>query len=70
MILKSVSARFDGERVLFDEQITIRPQTRLLVTILEDVDADRDEFLAMAAASLADSYDDDEVEYSEADIRK
>jgi hypothetical protein len=67
-MMKSVSARFDGQRVLFDEEVEIRPHTRLLVTILEDVDQERAGFLALAATSLADAYGDDEVVYDEADL--
>ena len=70
MIMKSVSARFDDGRVLFDEEIAIPPHARLLVTILEDTDNERADFLALSAAAFADTYDADEVEYSEADVRR
>jgi hypothetical protein len=70
MIMKSVSARFDEGKVLFDEEIVIPPHARLLVTILEDSDADRSDFLTLSSASFADAYDDDEIEYSEADVRR
>lgn len=70
MIMKSVSARFDQGRVLFDEDIDIPPHARLLVTILDEPDADREGFLALASSSFADAFDDDEVEYSEADLRR
>lgn len=68
MIMKSVSARFDGERVLFDEDIAIPEDARLLVTILEDADTERSEFHRLATAAFADAFDEDEVEYSEADL--
>lgn len=70
MILKSISARYDGGRVLFDEDVMIPPQSRLLVTILDDSDPDRGEFLSLASTSFADSFGEDEVEYSEADLRQ
>lgn len=70
MIMRSVSARFDEGRVLFDEDIAIPPHARLLVTILEDSDADRADFHALASTAFADTYGDDEVEYSEADLRR
>ena len=49
--------------------MNLRPHTRLLVTILEDQDSDYQEFLTLAATAFADSYGDDEVEYSEADLK-
>lgn len=69
MPLTSIAAHYDGKQVLFDEEVDLRPHTRLLVTILKDQDSDRQEFLSLAATALADSYGEDEVEYSEADLK-
>ena len=69
MPLLSISAHFDGERVLLDEDVQIRPNARLLVTVLDEADPDRQEFLRLAQASLADAYAEDDVEYTEADLR-
>ncbi|MGE9266710.1 MAG: hypothetical protein ACQKBY_01335 [Verrucomicrobiales bacterium] len=68
MIMKSVSAHFDGEQVLFDEDITIPPNARLLVTIMEQSDGERTDFHQLASQAFADSYDETEVEYTEADL--
>jgi len=70
MIMKSVSARYEEGKVLLDEDISIPPQARLLVTILEDSDPDRAAFLSMSATAFADAFEDDEVEYTEADARR
>lgn len=70
MIMRSLSARFDEGRVLFDEDIAIPPHARLLVTILEDSDDERSDFLAVASTAFADALGDDEVEYTEADVRR
>jgi hypothetical protein len=69
MPLLTVAAHFDGSRVLFDEAVRLRPNTRLIVTVLEDSDQERDEFLGMASRALATASADDEVEYSESDLR-
>jgi hypothetical protein len=69
MIMRSVSARFDEGKILLDEDIVIPRNAKLVVTILEEDDTDRSHFLALSASSFADSYEEDEVEYSEADIR-
>lgn len=70
MPLLSIAAHFDGSRVLLDEPVALRPNTRLLVTVLEDVDRERDEFLSMASRSLGVACADDEVEYTEADLAR
>ena len=69
MPMTSIAAHYDGQQVRFDEEVNLRPHTRLLVTILEDQDSDYQEFLTLAATAFADSYGDDEVEYSEADLK-
>ena len=70
MSKRSIAAHFDGQQILLDEEVSIRPHTRLLVTILDDDDSDRSDFAAIASAAFADSYDDEEVEYSEADLKR
>lgn len=69
MPLLTVAAHYDGSRVLLDEAVQLRPNTRLIVTVLEDSDQERDEFLGMASRALGAACADDEVEYSEADLR-
>ena len=69
MPLLTIPAHYDGSRVLLDEAVQLRPNTRLIVTVLEHSDQERDEFLAMASRSLGSACADDEVEYSEADLR-
>lgn len=69
MILKSISARFDHGKVLFDEEVNIPQRARLLVTILDEPDSEREEFLLSSATVFADAFEEDEVEYSESDLR-
>ncbi len=65
----TIAAHYDGFRVLLDEAVQLRPNTRLIITVLEDSDRERDEFLGMASRSLGTVCEDDEVEYSEADLQ-
>ena len=69
MTLKSISARFDHGKLVFDEEVNIPQRARLLVSILDEPDAEREEFLLSSATVFADSFDEDEVEYSEGDLR-
>jgi hypothetical protein len=71
MPLLTIAAHYDGTRVLFDEEVHLLPNTRLMVTVLEDADREdreREEFLKMASRALGEACADDEVEYSEADL--
>jgi hypothetical protein len=68
MLLRTIAAHYDGSRVLFDEVVQLRPNTRVIVTVLEDSDLDREDFLGMASRALGSAYAHDEVEYSEADL--
>jgi hypothetical protein len=64
----TISAHYDGTRVLLDEAVKLRPNTRLIVTVLDETDREREEFLGISARALGAAYADDEVEYSEADL--
>ena len=68
MPLLTIAAHYDGSRVLLDEAVHLRPNTRLIVTVLEDSDRESDEFLGMASRALGVAMADDEIEYTEADV--
>ena len=70
MPLLSIPGHYDGERVLLDEDVKLRPNTRLIVTVIGDEDREREDFHRLANAVLASACSEDEVEYSEADLRK
>ena len=60
----SIPAHFDGERILLDEPIELEPNTRLIVTVLPNHDAEREAWLRLSGKGLADAYGADEEEYS------
>ena len=70
MPLLSIQAHYDGVQVHLDEKVTLRRNSRLIVTVLEDLDEDREGFLRMAASGLGGAYSDDEVEYTETDLKR
>lgn len=70
MPLMSIPAHFDGTQVLLDEKVALPLNARLLVTVLDGSNEDRDEFLQLAANSLATAYSDEEVEYTAADLKR
>ena len=58
-------ARFDGKQILFDDTVTIKPNTRVLVTVLSDrnKDTDCESWQALTTENLARAYGDNEPEY-------
>jgi hypothetical protein len=70
MPLLTISAHYDGSHVLLDEAVQLRPNTRLIVTVLDELDRDRDDFLNMASRAFGVAVADDEVEYSESDLQR
>ena len=70
MPLMSIPAHFDGTQVLLDEKVALPLNARLLVTVLDGSNKDREEFLKLAANSLATAYSDEEVEYTAADLKR
>ena len=66
MPLIALAAHYDGERVCLDENYQIKPDTKLIVTILPetDTDVDRENWMNLASQNLSRAYDDNEPEYS------
>ena len=66
MNIITVQAHFDGQQIRLDEPFTLKPGTKLFVTIVlaEPVDEERQGWLRLAASSLNAAYGQDEVECS------
>jgi len=66
MPLIAIAAHYDGERICLDEDYTLKPDTKLIVTILprEKNDIERENWLNLAEQTLSNAYGDDEPEYS------
>lgn len=70
MPIQSIPAHYDGSRIVLDEATELRTDARLIVTVLPDADSERADFMRLSEDALSRAYSDDEVEYSEADIKK
>lgn len=67
----TLTARYDGQQILLDEPYKLAPDTKLLVTVVPDALAiERQEWFAFAAQAFNATYGDDEVEYTEADLKE
>jgi len=68
----SLSAHFDGKSIVLDEDYPLRPQAKLLVTVIEDertIDAqtERSAWSARGKQAFARVFGSDEPDYSVAD---
>ena len=60
----SILAHFDGEHILLDEPIKLEPNTKLIVTVLANNDAEHESWLRLSGLGLETAYGTDEEEYS------
>jgi hypothetical protein len=65
-----IRAHFDGEHILLDEPFELEPNTKLLVTVLAETDADRDSWLRLSVEQLEAAYGNDEPEYTLSSVRE
>lgn len=63
-------AHYDGERIQLDDPIELQPNTRLLVTIIPEPDAELMTWLRLSSAGLAAAYGDDEPEYPSSAVKE
>ncbi len=64
----TLSAHFDGEKIVLEESHDLKPNTRLLVTILPDterqsLEAFRNDWYSAGEQALAGAYGPDEPKY-------
>jgi len=66
MPMIAVPAHFDGERICLDEPFDLKPNTKLIVTILpgKESDNDHENWLNLSSQRLEDAYGKNEPEYS------
>ncbi len=64
MQIVNLQAHFDGERILLDEPYDLEPNTKLVVSVIEVEDAEREDWIRLSLANLERAYGEDEPEYS------
>ncbi len=66
MPIVALPAHYDGERICLDEKYDLKPDTKLIVTILpgEEPDSERESWLRLSGQTLERAYGKDEPEYS------
>ena len=63
-----LKAHYDGKHIVLDEPFELAANAPLMVTVCSP-DAERSEWAALGAQSLARAYGDDEPEYTAADLK-
>ncbi len=61
----TLPAHFDGERIRLDEPYELKPDTKLLVTVLpeEQEDEEREAWFRLSSEGLARAYGEEEPRY-------
>ncbi len=66
MPMIAVPAHFDGERICLDEPFDLEPNTKLIITILPELEPDNEHeaWLHLSGQRLEDAYGENEPAYS------
>jgi len=64
-----LKAHYDGAQIVLDEPFELPTNALLMVTVFAP-DAERSEWAALGAQSLARAYGDDEPEYTTVDLKR
>lgn len=59
---KTLNAHFDGRQIVLDEPFELKPNVKLIITVLPE-DSEREDWARLAMHSLGRAYGDDEPEY-------
>lgn len=59
----TITAHFDGERILLDEPYELKPNTKLLVTVMTETDDERESWLRLSFEQMNRAYADNEPGY-------
>lgn len=64
MQIVTLQAHFDGEQILLDEPYKLAPNTKLVVSVIEMRDEEREDWTRFSLSNLERAYGGDEPEYS------
>lgn len=64
MQIVTLQAHFDGRHILLDEPYELEPNTKLVVSVIDMKDEEREDWTRFSIANLERAYGNDEPEYS------
>ena len=60
----TLRAHYDGTQILLDDPVELQPDTKLLITVIQEPEMERETWLNFSEQGLASAYYDDELEYA------
>ncbi len=64
MEIVTLQAHFDGKQILLDEPYELKPNTKLVVSVIQMADEERTDWTRFSLENLERAYGEDEPEYS------
>lgn len=64
MEIVTLQAHFDGKQILLDEPYELKPNTKLVVSVIQVADEERTDWTRFSLENLERAYGEDEPEYS------
>jgi len=64
MQIVNLQAHFDGRQILLDEPYELEPNTKLVVSVIDMKDEEREDWTRFSLANLERAYGNNEPEYS------
>jgi hypothetical protein len=64
MQIVTLQAHFDGRQILLDEPYELEPNTKLVVSVIDMKDEEREDWTQLSLANLERAYGIEEPEYS------
>jgi len=64
MQIVTLQAHFDGKQILLDEPYELKPNTKLVINVIQMRDEERADWTSFSLENLERAYADDEPEYS------
>ncbi len=65
----SVTAHFDGKQIQLDEPLDLKPNAKLMVTLLPGQESEREGWQAISLQGLERAYSEEEDAYDLSDIK-
>ncbi|MFQ5652981.1 MAG: hypothetical protein ACE5IY_23885 [bacterium] len=59
-----IRAHYDGQRIVLDEPFDLKPETKLIITVLNETEVEQRDWSWISSAGLSNAYGDSEIEYS------
>ena len=64
MQIVTLQAHFDGQQILLDEPYDLKPNTRMVISVIQMQDEERADWTDFSLTSLERAYGEEEPEYS------